>query len=53
MFFVVYGDERFSAGDKRFENMHSNLRPNTASHVAPSDFQAEPLSKLLHTGTHL
>ena len=57
MCFALYSDECFSAGDERFENTHSNFRPTQlhmyTTHVAPSDFQAEFLSKLLHTGTHL
>ena len=52
-FFLLYhSDERFGAGDEHIESAFK-LPPHTTTHVATSDFQAELLSKLLFTGTHL
>ena len=52
-FLLYYSDERLSAGDEDVESARFKLPPNTATHVATSDFQAELLSILLLTGTHL
>ena len=38
---------------KRIESTRSNFRPTHATHVANSNFEAELISKLLPTGTHL
>ena len=49
---VYYSDERFNAGDEGVESAFK-LLPNTATHVATSNFQAEFCSKLLLTDTYL
>ena len=53
MFLLYYSDELFSPGDERVGSTHSNFHPTHATHVANSDFEAELISKLLLTGTHL
>ena len=45
-------DEHFSAGDESIKNA-LKLEPHTATHVAPSDFEIELLSRLLLIGTVL
>ena len=51
-FLLYYRDERFSGGDERVQSA-LKLLAHTATRVGTSDFQAEPLLKLLLTGTHL
>ena len=50
---LLSSDDCFSARDECVESACSNFHPAHATHVVTSDFQAELISKLLLTCTHL
>ena len=53
LFLLHYSDKHFNAGDERIERARSNFGPTHATCVANSHFEAELISKLLLTATHL